>query len=108
MANYTKPTCNGNSVAYEASGDLLFQAGEKEGVYLVAFDLEKLRKYFELEKEFKEEIEGIVKILKKNYLRIQIKRIRSKIEQAEMDEDKNEVKKLIKSLMEFTDKLGEI
>lgn len=44
MANYNAPACNGNSVAYDATGKLIIQAGEKEGIYMAEFDLDKLRK----------------------------------------------------------------
>jgi len=55
MANYAAPQENGHSVAFdgvayctenEAPRDMkLIEAGEDEGIYLVAFDLERLRDY---------------------------------------------------------------
>jgi predicted amidohydrolase len=59
MANYAAPPHNGRSVAFDAvsfdevDGDardtLITEAGESEGVYLAAFDLDKLRAYRERE-----------------------------------------------------------
>jgi predicted amidohydrolase len=59
MANYAAPQQNGRSVAFDAvsfdeiDGDardtLIIEAGEREGVYLAAFDLDKLRAYRERE-----------------------------------------------------------
>jgi len=52
MTNYAAPQCNGHSVAYspvafDADGDsldtLVIEAGESEGVYLAAFDMEAIR-----------------------------------------------------------------
>jgi N-carbamoylputrescine amidase len=53
MANYAAPQENGHSVAYSpvAFGDdgsrntLIVEAGEREGVYLAAFDLDEIRAY---------------------------------------------------------------
>jgi N-carbamoylputrescine amidase len=47
MANYAAPHpyCNGHSVAFDAAGALLVQAGEGEGIFMAGFDLEKLREY---------------------------------------------------------------
>jgi predicted amidohydrolase len=53
LANYAAPQENGHSVAFDgigwangASRDMLIiEAGEMEGIYLVPFDLEKLRDY---------------------------------------------------------------
>ncbi len=44
MANYPKPYKNGHSVAYDAGGDCLVEAGEAEGIYYAAFDMEDIRK----------------------------------------------------------------
>jgi predicted amidohydrolase len=44
MANYPRPSNNGRSVAFSASGDCVVSAGEREGIYVAAFDLEYLRK----------------------------------------------------------------
>ena len=44
MANYPKPTHNGHSTAYDASGKCVVEAGEKEGIFLAKFDLEAIRK----------------------------------------------------------------
>ena len=43
MTNYASPQHNGHSVAYDADGSLILEAGEREGIYLATFDLEKLR-----------------------------------------------------------------
>jgi predicted amidohydrolase len=55
MANYAVPQNNGHSCAYdpelyikndgEARDPLVVEAGESEGIYLAAFDLERLRAY---------------------------------------------------------------
>ena len=44
MANYPEPNQNGRSVAYDAFGTCLTEAGAEEGIYLAPFDLEALRK----------------------------------------------------------------
>ena len=59
MANYAAPQHNGRSIAFdavsfdeidgEARDTLIIEAGEGEGVYLAAFDLDKLRAYRERE-----------------------------------------------------------
>ena len=59
MANYAAPQHNGRSIAFdavsfdeidgEARDTLIIEAGEGEGVYLAAFDLDKLRAYREHE-----------------------------------------------------------
>ncbi len=43
MANYPAPDQNGHSVAYDASGKCVVEAGEKEGIYFAEFDLEAIR-----------------------------------------------------------------
>jgi predicted amidohydrolase len=45
MANYAKPQHNGQSIAYDASGEKIIRAGEEEGIFVAQFDLEKLRTY---------------------------------------------------------------
>jgi len=54
MANYAAPQANGHSVAFDAvafdeNGDavesLIVKAGEREGVYLAEFDMDKIRTY---------------------------------------------------------------
>lgn len=47
MTNYATghPYCNGHSVAYDAQGSLLMEAGEVEGIYLATLDLDKLRQH---------------------------------------------------------------
>jgi N-carbamoylputrescine amidase len=54
MANYAAPQINGHScafdpIAFEENGNsrdtLIVEAAEEEGVYIAAFDLERLRKY---------------------------------------------------------------
>ena len=45
MTNYASPKENGNSVAFDADGSLVVRAGQREGIYLAKFDLEKLREY---------------------------------------------------------------
>ena len=56
MTNYAAPQCNGHSVAFdavafdaneEALDTLVIEAGDKEGVYLAEFDLDKIRAYRE-------------------------------------------------------------
>ncbi len=44
MANYAQPFLNGHSCAYDANGDELLLAGTEEGLFVVSFDLEKLRR----------------------------------------------------------------
>ena len=43
MTNYPKPVNNGHSVAYNASGECLVLADEKEGIHMATFDLDDLR-----------------------------------------------------------------
>ncbi|MGC9327463.1 MAG: carbon-nitrogen hydrolase family protein [Candidatus Hinthialibacter sp.] len=43
MTNYPAPQHNGHSIAFDAEGELVVEAGEKEGIYLAAFDLEQIR-----------------------------------------------------------------
>jgi len=54
MANYAAPQCNGHSVAYDAAAfheneeprdTLVIEAGEREDVYVAAFDMDALRAY---------------------------------------------------------------
>lgn len=47
MTSYASPHpyCNGHSVAFDARGELLVQAGEREGLFMAGFDLEALREY---------------------------------------------------------------
>lgn len=68
--------------------------------------LKNLEKYFEIESEFQEEMEGIMKFLGKNYLKRKMKLLKAKIEQAEIAENKKEVDKLLKRLLQLTDELG--
>jgi predicted amidohydrolase len=44
MTNYPEPSQNGRSVAYDAAGRCLVEAGPDEGIYLAEFNLEALRK----------------------------------------------------------------
>ncbi|MBN2016398.1 DNA primase [Candidatus Dojkabacteria bacterium] len=68
--------------------------------------LKNLDKYFEVESEILAEIEGITKILTKSFLQNEIKKMKAQIEQAEITEDKAEVRNLIKRLLEVTEKIG--
>jgi hypothetical protein len=43
MANYSAPSQNGHSCAFDANGDRILVAGEKEGVFIVAFNMNKIR-----------------------------------------------------------------
>jgi len=43
MANYPEPDHNGHSVAYDASGRCVVEAGGEEGIYLAKFDLQAIR-----------------------------------------------------------------
>ena len=43
MANYPLPLYNGHSVAYDAAGQCLVEAGETEGLFMAIFDVNKLR-----------------------------------------------------------------
>jgi predicted amidohydrolase len=47
MTNYPSPHphCNGHSVAYGTRGELIVEAGEREGLFLAAFDLKAMRKH---------------------------------------------------------------
>ncbi len=44
MTNYPKPYQNGHSTAFDPDGRCLVQAGEEEGVYYAAFDMDSIRK----------------------------------------------------------------
>lgn len=43
MANYPKPFQNGQSCAFDSNGDKVFVANEKEGIFIVPFDMKKIR-----------------------------------------------------------------
>ncbi|MBN1126328.1 MAG: carbon-nitrogen hydrolase family protein [Sedimentisphaerales bacterium] len=43
MTNYPSPKENGHSVAYNAGGECVVMAGEKEGLFIATFDMESLR-----------------------------------------------------------------
>ena len=47
MTNYAAPhpVFNGQSVAFDAAGDLLIRAGESEGMFMAGFYLDALREY---------------------------------------------------------------
>lgn len=45
MANYPSPQTNGRSVAFDGEGNLIVQAGKREGLYIADIDLEALRSY---------------------------------------------------------------
>ena len=45
MTNYPDGHCNGHSIAYDASGRLVVEAGGAEEIYLAPFDLDALREY---------------------------------------------------------------
>ncbi|HOD48869.1 MAG TPA: carbon-nitrogen hydrolase family protein [Candidatus Hydrogenedentes bacterium] len=43
MTNYPAPHMNGQSVAYDAAGEVVVHAGASEGLYLAPFDLDAIR-----------------------------------------------------------------
>lgn len=43
MANYPAPNENGRSVAFNADGECIVQADKDEGIFVAAFDINKLR-----------------------------------------------------------------
>ena len=45
MTNYASPQHNGHSVAYDAEGALVVEAGGAEAVYLARFDMDAIRAY---------------------------------------------------------------
>ena len=45
MTNYPNPKNNGHSVAFDQKGNLIVEAGEREGIYMAEFDLEEIRSY---------------------------------------------------------------
>ena len=45
MTNYAAPSHNGHSCAFDANGDEIIVAGEKEGIYLADLDLNKIREH---------------------------------------------------------------
>jgi len=49
MANYARPPYNGHSIAYDANGKLIVQAGEQDGIFMASFDLDQLKKAREQE-----------------------------------------------------------
>ncbi len=44
MTNYPKPYQNGHSVAFEPGGNCLVQAGEEEGIFYAAFNMQDIRR----------------------------------------------------------------
>ncbi len=44
MTNYPRPYQNGRSVAFDAGGDCLVEAGEEEGVFYAAFSMQEIRR----------------------------------------------------------------
>jgi len=45
MTNYASPSQNGHSCAFDVNGDKLFVADEGEGIFIVSFDMGKIREY---------------------------------------------------------------
>ena len=45
MANYASPEQNGHSVAFDADGSLLVEAGKNEGIHVAEFDMDTMREY---------------------------------------------------------------
>jgi N-carbamoylputrescine amidase len=45
MTNYAAPSQNGHSCAFDANGDEINIAGEKEGIYLADLDINKIREH---------------------------------------------------------------
>ena len=45
MTNYAAPQQNGHSVAFDAEGGLIVEAGEAEGILMAEFDLDRIRTY---------------------------------------------------------------
>ena len=43
MTNYPEPNQNGHSCAFDSNGDKLVVAGDKEGLFIVPFDIKKIR-----------------------------------------------------------------
>lgn len=81
---------------------------EHEIAFVQHLLLKDLDEYFEVEKEFKDEIEKVVKVLRKNFLKNKVKRIKTQIEQADISEDKSKVKDLLRKLVEVTDEMGKV
>ena len=72
---------------------------------LLLFDL---KNYFDIESEYKNELENIVNYLKKSSIRNEIKKIKIKIEKAEHSKDKKETKLLLNKLMNLVSRIGKI
>ena len=47
MANYPKPLQNGHSCAFNSYGNKIFVAGQREGIFIIPFDMDKLRAHRE-------------------------------------------------------------
>ena len=47
MANYPEPLQNGHSCAFDANGDKIFVADEKEGIFIIPFNMGEIRIYRE-------------------------------------------------------------
>lgn len=47
MTNYAAPQQNGHSVAFDADGSLIVEAGGAEGIFIAEFDLARIRTYRE-------------------------------------------------------------
>jgi len=47
MTNYPEPQRNGHSVAFDAEGSLVVEAGKNEGLYMAQFDIDAMRRYRE-------------------------------------------------------------
>ncbi|MBN2326994.1 MAG: carbon-nitrogen hydrolase family protein [Candidatus Omnitrophica bacterium] len=45
MTNYPAPQHNGHSIAFNAEGELVVEAGEQEEIFLASFDLEQIRRH---------------------------------------------------------------
>lgn len=69
--------------------------------------LKKLDAYFEIKEELLQEAEKIVKHLRENYHRAKLKKIKVAVEEAENADDKELVEKLLKELIEVSDRLQE-
>lgn len=70
--------------------------------------LKKLDQYFELEKDFREEISGVLQFIKKNYYQNQLRKVKVKIEEAEKSKNKKDINILTKKLKKITKKIGKM
>lgn len=77
-----------------------------EAAFVQNLLLQKLDNFFEIEDEFKEELNKVIKFLKKIYLQNKVKVIKMQIEDAEKAGESEKIDELLTKLVEVNDQIG--